>query len=75
LENFDDIINQSAAVKEKKILGLKLSAEPKTFYPNNRKMPLASHFNVFSCHFGHGKYRHRIYIKRELNESFKFALK
>jgi len=31
--HFDDIINQCAAVKEKRILGLKLSAEPKTFYP------------------------------------------
>jgi len=31
--DFDDIIYQCAAVKEKIILGLKLSAEPKTFYP------------------------------------------
>jgi len=28
--DFDDIIIQRAAVKEKRILGLKLSAEPKT---------------------------------------------
>jgi len=31
--DFDEIINQCAAVKEKRILGLKLSAQPKTFYP------------------------------------------
>ena len=59
--DFDDIINQCAAVKEK--LGLKLSAEPKTLYPNNQKMPLVSDFNVFSCHFGHAKYS-RIYSYR-----------
>ena len=53
--DFDDIINQCAAVKEKGILGLKLSTEPKTLYPNNQKMPLVSDFNGFSCHFGHGK--------------------
>ena len=59
--DFDDIINQCAAVKEKRILCLKLSAEQKTFYPNNQEMPLVSDFNVFSCHFGHRKYRHRVY--------------
>ena len=47
--DFDDIINQCAAVKEKRILGLKLSAEPKTLYSNNQKMPLVSDFKVFSC--------------------------
>jgi len=67
--DFDDIINPCAAVKEKRILGLKLSAEPKKLYPNNQKMPLVSDFIIFSCHFGHGKYRHRIY------KSFKFELK
>ena len=30
--DFDDMTNQWAAVKEKRILGLKLSAEPKAFY-------------------------------------------
>jgi len=63
--DFDDMINQCTAVKEKRIslhvlgLGLKLLAEPKTFYPNNQEMPLVSDFNVSSCHFGHEKYRHR----------------
>jgi len=33
--DFDDVINQCAAVKEKIIRCLKLSSEPKTFYPNN----------------------------------------
>jgi len=59
--DFDDMINQCAVVKEKRILGLKLSGEPKTFYPNNQKMPLVCDFNVFSCIFGHGEYRHCIY--------------
>jgi len=68
--DFDDIINQCAAVKEKRILRLKLSAEPKTLYPNNQKMPLISDFSVFSCHFGQGKYS-RIYSYK----SFKFELK
>jgi len=70
--DFDDIIYQCAAVKEKRILGLglRLSAEPKTLYPNNHKMSLVSDFNVFSCHFGHGKYS-RIYSYK----SFKFELK
>jgi len=38
------IINQCAAVKEKRIglLGLKLSAEPKALYPINQKTPLVS---------------------------------
>ena len=58
--DFDHIINQCAAVKEKGILGLKLSAQPKTLYSNNPKMPLVSDFKVFSCHFGHGAYN-RIY--------------
>ena len=49
-----------AAVKEEIILSLKLSAEPKSLYPNNQKMFLVSDFNVFSCYFGHGKYS-RIY--------------
>ena len=40
------------------MLGVKLSAEPKTVYPNNHKMPNVSDFNVFSCHFEHGKTRH-----------------
>src|SRR6218665_2967238 len=67
--DFDDIglINQCAAVKEKRILGLKLSAEPKTFYPNNQKMPLVSDINVFYYHFGHGKYRHRMYGYKSFN--------
>jgi len=74
--DFDDIINQCSAVKEKRILyiflkNLKLSAEPIAFYPNNQKMPLVSDFNVFSCHFGHGKYRHHIYSYKY----FKFELK
>ena len=59
--DFDDIINQCAAVKEKRILDLKLSAEPKTLFPNNQKMPLVSDFKVLSCHFAEGNYS-RIYI-------------
>jgi len=67
--DFDHIINQCAAVKEKRILGLKLSAEPKTFDPSNQKMPLVSDFNVY---FGHGKYTgSHVYSYK----SFKFELK
>jgi len=51
-------INQCASVKERRMLGVKLSAEPKTVYPNNHKMPNVSDFNVFSCHFEYGKSRH-----------------
>src|SRR6218665_4175116 len=58
-----NILHECAAVKEKGILCLKLSDEPKTLYPNNQKMPLVSDFNVFSCHFGHAKYS-RIYSYR-----------
>ena len=57
--DFDDMINQCAVVKEKRILDLKRSAEPKTLYTNNQKMPIVSDFKVFSCHFGLEKYSGR----------------
>ena len=69
--DFDDIVNQCAAVKEKRILGLKLSAEPKHFIRIIRKclLFLISMFSLAT--FGHGKHKHRVYSYK----SFKFELK